>query len=78
MDFMNAISFNETRGRDHTTRRQTKLLENGIGRYVGIELAAISFFPVLLQCIRRGGQGCTRNEPSGDHGATSAHVSSIE
>jgi hypothetical protein len=31
-----------------------------MGRYFGIELAAISFFPVLLQCIRRKGQGCTR------------------
>src|ERR1700730_9596226 len=41
-------------------------------------IAAISFFPVLLECIRRGGQRCTRAEPSGNCGATSAHVSSIE
>ena len=39
-------------------RRQTNLLQDGIGRYFGIELAAISFLPVLLQCIGRGGQGC--------------------
>jgi hypothetical protein len=34
----------ETRERDHTTRRQTNLLQDGIGRYFRIELAAISFF----------------------------------
>jgi hypothetical protein len=43
-------------------RRQTNLLQDGIGRYFGIELDAISFFPVLFKCIRRRGQGCTRSQ----------------
>jgi hypothetical protein len=64
--------------KDHTTQRQTNLLQDGIGRYFGIQLAAISFFPVLLQCIRRRGQSCIGIESSSDHGTTYAHVSSIE
>src|ERR1700722_13185363 len=47
--------------KDPTTRRQTNLLQDGIGRYFGIELDAISFFPVLIQCIRRKGHGSTRS-----------------
>jgi hypothetical protein len=68
----------ETRGKITPRGGQTNLLLDGIGRYFGIELAAISFFPVLRQCIRRRGQGCTGIESSSDHGTTSAHVSSIE